>query len=380
MVVRRLLILLIAALVVVACNSSKRENIQPPRELENIEARLSVSQLWKRNVGDVGGIKGLNMAPVHADGQIYVANLKGDVLVLDAASGRENARFQVGYQFASPVAVGDDTLAIGTLDGKLVVLSAGGTERFVKQLSSEVIAAPLIVNDRIFVRSHDGRVQAFQLPEGGQIWSRDFDVPVLSLRGNGRMLHHNDQLIVGMDDGRLIALRDSDGGDVWQQQVGLSEGRTDLERLADLDGDISLLDGTVFAVGMNGQATAVDSTGGTQLWARDISASGGIAAGDQVVVSGIDGKVSSLDRYGGGGVWTQEGLEHRWLTTPGIVNGYPVVGDFEGYVHWLDPNDGSFVARIRAGRDAIRSTPLVVGDITFILTIDGALTAYRVGG
>ncbi len=380
MAVRRLLILMFVAVVAVACNSTKRENIQPPRELEDIDARLSVNQLWKRNVGDVGGIKGLNMAPVHADGQIYVANLDGDVLVLDAGSGRENARFRLGYRLASPVAVGDGALAIGTLDGKLVVLDASGGERFVKQLSSEVIAAPLIVDGRVFVRSHDGRVRAYQLADGGQIWSRDFDVPVLSLRGNGRMVHHNGQLIVGMDDGRLVALRDSDGGDLWQQQVGLSEGRTDLERLADLDGDVGLLDGTIFAVGMNGQATAIDSAGGTQLWSRDISAAGGTAVGDQVVISGIDGKVSSLDRYGGGGMWTQEGLEHRWLSTPGIVNGYPVVGDFEGYVHWLDPTDGSFVARTRAGRDPIRSTPLVVGDITYILTIDGALTAYRVGG
>ncbi len=380
MAVRRLLILMFAALVVVACNSTKRENIQPPRELEDIDARLSVSELWKRNVGDVGGIKGLNMAPVHVDGQLYVANLDGDVLVLDAGSGRENARFRLSHELASPVAVGDGALAIGTLDGKLVVLDAGGSERFVKQLSSEVITAPLIADGRVFARSHDGRIHAFQLADGSPVWSRDFDVPVLSLRGNGRMLLHNGQLIAGLDDGRLVALRDSDGGDLWQQQVGLSEGRTDLERLADLDGDLSLVDGTVFAVGMNGQATAIDSAGGTQLWSRDISASGGTAAGDQVLISGIDGKVSSLDRFGGAGTWTQEGLEHRWLSTPGIVNGYPVVGDFEGYVHWLDPNDGSFVARTRAGRDPIRSTPLVVGDITFILTIDGALTAYRVGG
>lgn len=380
MTARRLLLVLLAALIVAACNSSKRENIQPPRELEDFNARVSVSQLWKRNVGDVGGIKGLNMAPTHVDGQLYQANLDGDILILDAASGRENARFRLKQQLASPVAVGEGVMAVGTLDGKLLVLDSDGNERFAKQLSSEVIAQPLIADGRVFVRSHDGRIQAFQLADGSQSWSRDFEVPVLSLRGNGRMLHHNGQLIAGLDDGRLVALRDSDGGDLWQQQVGLAEGRTDLERLADLDGDLSLVGDIVYAVGMNGQTTAVDSVGGTQLWARDISAAGGTASGEQVLVSGIDGKLSSLDRYGGGGVWTQEGLENRWLTTPAIVNGYPVVGDFAGYVHWLDPTDGAFVARTRAGRDAIRSTPLVVGDVTYILTIDGALAAYRVGG
>lgn len=369
------------ALTVAACSSARRENIQPPAELVDFASTVSVQRIWSRDVGDLGGRPGFRMAPAHRDGRLYVANTKGDLLVLDAASGGEIKRFRSERPFSTTPAVGEGAVAVGTIDGHLVVLDAeSGAERFAARLTAEVIATPEIAEGRVFVRSHDGRVSAYALADGTRAWIQETTVPTLSLRGNAPLRYDRGFLLVPQDDGRLVALRADDGTPVWQQQVGLSEGRTDLERLADLDGEIAIADGVVYAVGFEGQAMAIDIAGGTPIWAREVSSATGVALGEQLFVSAADGTVQSLDRFTGDPRWSQDALLHRWLTTPAIVGGHIAVADVEGYVHWLDPVDGSFAARERVARKPVRAAPLAVGNTVFVTATDGTIAAYRVGG
>jgi outer membrane protein assembly factor BamB len=373
--------LIAIALTAVACSSAKRENVQPPAELVEFTPTVSVQRIWSRGVGDLGGRPGFRMAAAHVDGRLYVANTKGDLLVLDAATGGEISRFQTGRPFATTPAVAEGAIAVGTIDGHLVVFDAqSGAERFAARLTAEVIGTPEIAGGRAFVRSHDGRVSAYDLDDGTRAWIQETTVPALSLRGNAPLRHDRGFLLVPQDDGRLVALRADDGTPVWQQQVGLSEGRTDLERLADVDGEIAIADGVVFAVGFEGQAMAIDVAGGTPIWARDMSSASGIALGEQVFVSSADGKVHALDRLTGDPRWSQDALLHRWLTTPAVVGSHVAVADVEGYVHWLNVADGSFAARERVARKPVRAAPLAVGNTVFVTATDGTLAAYRVGG
>jgi len=366
---------------VAACASTKRENIAPPKKLEDVQTRISVQRLWSRDIGDVGGRPGLSMAVAAHQGRLYAANTKGHLIVLDAASGAEISQYRTEYAFASTPGVGDGAVAVGTLDGRVVVFDLqSGEERFTERLASEVIAAPTIAEGKVFVRSHDGRITAIDLFDGRRLWAHEQAVPTLSLRGNSSPRYDRGYVIVANDDGRVIALRADDGTPVWQQQVGLGEGRTDLDRLADVDGEIVSADGVLYAAGFDGQAVAIDIAGGHTRWNRDLSSTSGVALGEHVFVSGADGKVVALDRHSGGALWTQDALEHRQLSAPAFAGGYVAVGDLEGHVHWLDPADGSLVARERNGRDAIRSAPLVIGDVVYITTTEGQLTAYRVGG
>ncbi len=377
--IRALLLILVG--LVAACSSSKRENIKPPKELEDIETRISVQRLWSRNIGDVGGKPGLAMAVAAHQGRLYAANTKGDLLVIDANTGDEINRQRTEHRFASTPGVGEGIVAVGTLDGTVVVFDEQSlAERHVHRLTSEVISAPVIAEGKLFVRSHDGRTSALDLSDGRRLWLHEQAVPALSLRGNASPRYDRGYLLNAYDDGRVIALRADDGMVVWQQQIGLGEGRTDLERLADVDGEIVSADGVLYAAGFDGQTVAVDIAGGHTRWNRDLSSATGVALGQHLFVSAADGKVVALDPHTGGALWTQDALEHRRLSAPAAVGGYVAVGDLEGYVHWLDPNSGSIVARERNGRDAIRSAPLVIGDVVYVTTIDGGLTAYRVGG
>ncbi len=377
----RLLSLLALSLLTVACSSSKRENIQPPRELESFTATASVQRLWSRSIGDVGGKPGLSMAAAYQDGRLYVANTRGAIMILDAASGREIERIDTRHSVSTTPGVGDGVIAVGTLDGELLVYDlAGGGERFRARLSSEVLAAPVVAEGRVFVRSIDGRVSAFMLVDGSRSWIQEHLVPPLTLRGNGAPRYDRGYLLVGHDDGRVVALRADDGSVVWQQQVSIAEGRTDLDRLSDVDGDLALDNGVAYAVGHRGQAMAIDIALGTPLWGRDLSAINGVAIGPNLFVSDADGKVWALDRSSGDALWSQDALERRWLSTPVFIAGHVAVGDLDGYVHWLRESDGALAARERVSRDAVRAAPIAVGDTVYVMTTGGTLAAYRVGG
>ena len=375
-------VLLLSLALLMACGGRTSENIRPPRELVNFSQTVDVQRVWSRKIGDVGGMPGLRMAVHLANDRVYAANTRGQILVLDAGSGSELARFDTGHALSTTPAVADGIIAVGTLDGRLLVLDeASGEERFAVRLSSEVIAPPVVAEGLVFVRSHDGRISAVRIIDGSRTWVQEYTVPILSLRGNGSMVYERGYVLVGLDDGRLTALRASDGVPVWEQPIAIPEGRTDLERLSDVDGEFALRSGVAYAAGMNGQLTAVDVAGGSPLWNRELSASAGVAAGESMVIAAdVDGKLWGLDRAGGASMWSQEGLEYRWLSTPAMVGNHVAVGDLEGYVHFLDPSDGAFVARVRAGRDAIRSAPVSSGNLLYVVTVDGELTAYRVGG
>lgn len=377
----RLLAVLAVLLSVAACSTSKRENIRPPRDLEKFDATVAVSRLWSRSLGDIGAKPGLRLAPVLADGRIYAGNTRGDLFVLDAASGAELARHRTGLPISSPPGIGEGVIAVGTLDGRIVVLDAQtGTERFSARLLAEVVAAPAVADGRVFVRSHDGRIQAFDLVDGRRAWLQEFEVPTLSLRGNSALLHDRGYLLVGFDDGRVLALRSEDGATVWQVQVGNADGRSDLERLADVDGQLQVVDGILYTVGYRGQVMAIDVATGQPRWARDLSSAGGVALGEHLFVSDADGRVQAVDEVGGGMIWTQDALEYRWLSSPAVAGGKVVVGDFDGWLHWLDPMDGRLVARERVARAPVAVAPLASGNVVWVLASNGTLAAYRVGG
>lgn len=393
---KRVLLLTLTSLVGLAgCHSFKKENVQPPTPLaKDFKPTVKVTRLWRTSVGDGAGESGVRLRPSVVDGVLYADSTDGKLAAIDANSGKtlwskssrthgwfgwgDKKRKDAMYA-GGPVVVGD-LLAVGTLDGHVYGVNAkDGAPRWEAELDSEVLASPVIAGDLVVVRTEDGRVYGLDAATGKRRWVYDQgNVPLLSLRGNGGLLVANGVVFFGSDDGKLVALRLDNGSKLWEQRLASGEGRTEIDRLDDADGSV-LLDGTtLYAAAYHGNLAAVDGPSGRPLWTHPFSTFVSLALGGNAIY-GVDdnSQVWAFDKTGGADIWKNAALKYRWLTGPAVQGDYVVVGDLDGYVHWLQTGDGALAARERLSKKAIRAQPLVVGDTVYVEDVKGHIGAYR---
>jgi outer membrane protein assembly factor BamB len=375
---------LVAVLPLAGCKwlkSPSKDNIEPPTPLTELKG-APVQKLWSKNLGKGVGKAGLRLRPVAADGRLYASDIKGGVFAVDAGTGAVVWKAETKTAIGSGPGAGEGLVAVGSSRGEVIALDAGtGAERWRANVSSEVIAAPAVGRGLVVVRAHDGRIYGLDAKDGARRWVFDRGVPLLSLRGNGSPVLVGDNVAVGYDNGKIIELKLSDGTVRWEQALATSEGRTELQRMVDVDGDLGVGDTELFAASYQGQIGALALDTGRQIWAREFSAYAGVAYGaGQVFASDADGAVWALDGRSGASMWKQDALAHRWLSGPALVSGYVVVGDLEGYVHWLKADTGELAARAKIGSGAVMAAPLVVGDTVIVANATGDLAAYRLTG
>ena len=352
-----------------------------PVELTGITPSLTVSKLWTAKAGAGEGRLGARQKPAIADGRVYAAAVEGGVRAFDLQTGNSVWHYESELPLSGGPGVGDGLVVAGSLEGDVVALDAAtGAEKWTAKVGNEVLAAPTIGQGMVLVRSNDGRVTAFDAASGERRWFWEHETPTLSVRGNDAPLLGPGLVFVGNDDGTLSALGLADGRLLWEQTIAAAEGRSELDRMADVDGT-PVLDGTtLYASSYKKQTMAIDGPSGRPLWAHDSGGPGQVAvAADRVVVSDADGIVWGLDKASGAALWQQDALLRRNVSAPAIQGDYAVVGDYEGYLHWLKLADGAFAARVDAAGDAIRAAPVVADGILVVQSTGGELSAWRLG-
>ena len=395
---KRFLLVTLASLSLVAlagCHSFKKENVQPPTPLaKDFKPTVQVTRVWRARVGDGAGESGVRLRPTVVDGVLYADSTDGKLAAIDATSGktlwskssRTHGWFGWGdkkrkdARYAGGPEVSGDLLVVGTLDGHVYAVSPkDGSPRWESELDTQVLAAPVIAGDLVVVRGGDGRVYALDAATGKRRWVYDQgNVPLLSIRGNGALLVANGVVFFGSDDGLLVALRLDTGAKLWDERLASGEGRTDIERLDDADGGI-LLDGNMlYAAAYHGNLVAIDGPSGRPQWTHPFSTYTSLALqGNSIFGVDENSQVWAFDKSAGADMWKSASLEYRWLTAPAVQGNYVVVGDMEGYVHWLQTGDGALAARERLSKKAIRAQPLVVGDMVYVEDVKGHIGAYR---
>jgi outer membrane protein assembly factor BamB len=399
---KRSLILLALAAVLCGCSTiqgwfsdSKAENIEPPTLLTEFPQTLSVQKLWSERAGKGADVSGARMGVAYSDGKIFAASVTGDVTAFDAATGHTLWHKQSGtrhgwiwhhgensVRWAGGPSVEGNLVVVGTLEGSVQAFSANdGADLWTAQLSSEIISAPAIGGSLVAVRTHDGRVFGLDARDGKRLWVFDrATVPLLSLRGNSAPRIDGGVVYVGEDNGKVIAVRANDGGELWEQQIAAGEGRSDAERLQDVDGGIKIDSGVVYASGYRGQTVALIAQSGRPLWTHELSSFTGIAlSASALYAADADSSIWALDLRSGASEWKQDGLKYRWVGEPAVQGDAVVLGDIEGFVHWLSISDGQFVARTRLSKEPIAAAPIVVGDVVYVEDVEGEIGAFRVG-
>jgi len=379
MILRRTLVALAALGAVAACTQDK--NVQPPAELVEINSTLAVQKLWSASVGDGAETLRLSLG-IAVDGDtVFAAARDGEITALDANTGKTRWQAETEDDLSAGPSAGDGLVVVGSTSGRLIALEAAtGKLRWSSDVKGEVLAAPLVTADRVVVRLVDGRLRALDPASGKEVWMAEDVVPRLSLRGTSAPVRARDAVLCGFDTGRVMSVALSNGDILWQAQVATPSGRTELERLADVDAAVAVAGDEVYAVGYQGRVAMIALDTGQLWWTREMSSYRGIGIDDdQLYVATSDGGVVAMRRRDGSTVWQQGGLMRRTLSAPAVHLGAVVVGDYDGYLHWMDRGSGRFVARERPGRTRISASPVVAGDRLFVIDDDGKVAAFGGG-
>lgn len=351
-----------------------------PAPLTEYAPTVTVAPLWSAGVGGGEGRTGTRAAPAIADGRVFATGLDGGVRAFDLQTGAPAWHMPAeGLRLAAGPGVGDGLVVAGGLDGEVIALDAAtGAERWRGKVSAEVVAPPAVGQGAVLVRGNDGRITAFDAASGDQRWFWSPPAPSLTVRGNDAPVLGPGYVFAGNDDGTVVALALQDGRVLWELPVAQQEGRSELERLADVDGTPVLDDTTLYASSYRGQTMAIDAPSGRPLWEQQHGGASRVGAGpDKVVVADADGIVWGLDKATGSAIWQQDALARRKPAGVAVLGEHAVVGDFEGYLHWLRLDTGALAARVDAG-DAILGAPRVADGVLVVQDVEGRVSAYRV--
>lgn len=318
-----------------------------------------------------------NLQPVVYGNRVFVANGEGLLLALDR-DGKELWRFWLGTRLSGGMAAGGGLLVVGTPEGLVLGLDAEtGDEKWRNYVSSEVVAPPAVGEGLAVVRTVDGKLFALDLDSGERKWFSDRNVPVLTQRGTSSPLIGGGIAIAGFDNGKVAAFRLDNGQALWEKRVGQPTGRSEIERIADVDTDPVVFGSVMYAASVNGSIIAVDLRTGEGLWQRELSTYRNLAVDAQMLyASNAQGHLVALDRRNGFVLWTQKALENRQLSAPAVVGDYVAVGDLEGYVYFLNREDGGFVAKVEVDGDGLQAPPQALDKQLLVYDRDDTLHVF----
>ena len=354
-----------------------REPLEVPAELVEFTATNRVRTAWSTQVGET---ERYDYTPALQAGYVYAVNTKGEITKLNAENGKQEWRVKATEPISGGVGAGGGLVLVGTSRGNVLAYDVSGNLLWTSHVSSEVLTAPRYFDGKVIVRCGDNQIYGLDAADGVRKWVYTRKVPALSLRSSAGIVVDSGAVYAGFAGGKMIALNADSGQLLWEATVATPKGVTEIERIADIT-SLPVIDGPiVYAVAYQGRVAAVDRRSGQVIWNREISSYTGMALGsDKLYVSHASGSFYSLDYTTGKTFWRQGDLLNRRLTMPLVMKNVVAVGDLEGYVHFMNPENGQFVARIQLGNKAIMS--LIAGNESAQLlaaTRDGGLYAVTV--
>ena len=370
---------LLAVLALVAC--SKDKAVDQPAKLTPLATTLKVEHLWGRSVEDKHAVVlRLGLGMTLADAQIYAAGHRGDVVRADLGSGRVLWHVRIKAPLSGGVGASGELVVVGSSDGRVFALNASdGKTVWQVRVNGEVLSEPAVTERLIVVRTEDGKLRGLSPADGHELWMQEQQVPRLSLRGTSSPVIAGDLVLCGFDNGKVMAVNGNDGSVQWEATVTPPHGRTELERLADIDANVLVSGQNVYAVGFQGRIAMLALDTGQVWWSHETSSYRGMALDDDVLyVATSEGEIVALKARTGAEIWRQSALLHRGLTAPAVMADAIVVADFQGYLHWLDKASGALVARSRSGKERVSTTPIVSGNEVLVINDRGQINAFRV--
>lgn len=367
------------ALALSACGG--KSNVEPPAPLTEFTPSASVQEVWETDSGAGSKNVYLPFAPAIVNGVVFTVSPKGHVRSFALQDGKTKWQTRLDIAISAAPGVGGNTLVVSGHGGELVALNTDtGAKRWETRVSSEILAAPLVTEALVSVRSVDGKLTTLSASDGSVLWTYEENVPLLSLRGTSGAIQFAELIVSGFDNGHLVALNSATGKAVWNTRLAEARGRTELERMVDVDMTPVAEGYAMYAATYQGYLAGLSPQTGKVAWKKEVSSYTGLALDTQALyLSNTDGHVLSYTRNSGEVLWKQDKLKGRKLTAPTIHGDYCVVGDLEGYLHWLNREDGRLAARYRVSSAPIQAAPVSVDDMLIVQSTDGDVVALKLG-
>lgn len=346
----RYLLLLLAVLFISACADDT--NLEQPVELVPFDSDYYLDVSWHKSSGVGVEEQYVFLHPLILKNIAVTTSRNGVLNIISLKTGDFEQDIELDSVISSGIGGNEAVWLLASRDAYVIAVDAKNrAERWRTRVPSEVLARPVIYQNTVVVRTVDGKILSLDLDNGKIRWQYQRAIPDLTLRGTSEPVITRDRIFAGLADGRLIALSPEDGKVVWDVALTVPKGRSEIQRLVDIDGDAELYGRVLYAASFQGRVAAIDVARGQFLWARDFSTHTGVVLDEKTLYSSDEnGHVWALDRLNGATIWKQDKLAHRQLTRPTIIGDYIAVGDFEGYVHLLSRYDGRFIARYQLGQ------------------------------
>lgn len=362
-----------------ACSLFSTNKVEQPRELTRIQQEISLRRMWSVNVGNGQGRHYNRLTPAIDGDFIYAASADGALVAVNKGTGAVRWRQNTRLPISGAVGAGSGMVLVGTLDARVIAFSQeDGRELWTARVTSEVLAPPQTDGRRVVVQTIDGRLIALDPQTGQQRWLYESSVPALSLRGTSKPLISGNTVVAGFANGMIAAVDANNGFLLWEERVAIPQGRYDIERIIDVDGDPVLAGSVVYATSYQGNLMGLDLQTGRIVWGMPGSSYNSVALGLGNIYW-VDGfsHIRAVQNNTERTVWENDALRLRRVGSPVAFNNYIAVGDFEGYLHVLSQLDGRFVSRVRLDREGIRANILAEGTTLYVFGNGGRLTALR---
>lgn len=366
------------SLLLSACSSFfEKDNTPPPAPLAQFTPEANPKLLWATKTGVGTNSQYLKLNPAISDTAIFTSHIDGTVTAVNKVTGQIIWQVKTNIPITTGPGVGDNIVVVGSRSGDIVALSqANGKLAWKTTIADEILAQPTIASGMVIMKTIDGNVVALSTQDGKERWSYQQTEPSLILRGASTPAINNRNVLIGFANGNLAKLTLHDGRLVWLQTIAIPEGTFAIQRMIDIDANPVVFDQHVYAATYQGKIASLDWFTGRTLWSQDISSYTGMAANENsVYVSDAKSHVWAFSADSGLVNWRQTELQARQVSGPILMGNYVVVGDGEGYLHWLSNRDGHFVARLHIG-SGIYAAPIVDHQILYAVTKDGYLAAY----
>jgi outer membrane protein assembly factor BamB len=334
--------------------------------------------LWASSEGTGAAGKDAKLNLGITSSMVVSADSKGELRAQARNSGQVVWAVNTKSTISSGPTVIHDTILLGTRDSRVLAYRLqDGALLWQVPVSGEVLAAPKGNQQIVYVNTLDGSLVALSLADGRQLWRYSLNMPSIVLRKNSSPVITANHVIAGFPNGRLLALQKSDGSVDWEHELSAPKGRSDIQRMSDISADPVVSNGIVYAVGYQGRLAALSLTNGNALWEKDLSSYSGFCVSDNVLyVSDSNGHLWAVAKRTGQTVWEQPFLEGRMLTKPVLCGDKLVVGDNDGYLHWISAADGQYLTRVQLDSKGIETAPILLDNALYALGKGGKIAVY----